>query len=251
MGGLEESVMSIPPSGSNTVYAGRRILEAMHEAVLYARTIFGVIESAMPASTRVILEFGAGDGAFVKMFHKRGVAVDCVEIDNDLRHGLLQLAPHVYSSLSEVKDGSCDFIYSVNVLEHISDLDRELGELNRKLRPPSAGPGGTVFIFVPAFRVLWTSLDDEVGHVTRFTRKSLKKALEDSGLEIQRMEYFDSLGFTAALTVRALEKMRLFRYGGSSVKFYDRYVFPVSRKLDFVCRYFVGKNIIAVARRVQ
>lgn len=243
--------MNISPSRSEGAYEGRRILEAMHEAVLYTRTIFNLIESIMPASARAVLEFGAGDGAFVKLFHKQGTRVDCVEIDDDLRRELLQLAPRVYGSIREVEDGSCDFIYSVNVLEHIADLGGELDELNRKLRPPAAGPGGTVFIFVPAFRMLWTSLDDEVGHVTRFTRKTLRKALEDSGLEIQRMEYFDSLGFAAALTVRLLEKMKLFRYGSSSVKFYDQSIFPVSRALDFICRHFVGKNLIAVARRVQ
>ncbi len=243
--------MSISPSESGRAYEGQRILEAMHEAVLYTRTIFNLVESVMPASARSVLEFGAGDGAFVKLFREQGFSIDCVEIDSDLRHGLLQLAPHVYENLREVGDGSCDFIYSVNVLEHISDLGRELDELNRKLRAPVAGLGGTVFIFVPAFRMLWTSLDDEVGHVTRFTRRSLRRALEDSGLEIQRMEYFDSLGFAAALTVRLLEKMKLFRYGSSSVKFYDRYVFPTSRVLDFVFRHFLGKNIIAVARRAR
>ena len=133
----------------------------------------------------------------------------------------------------------------------IAQLDRELAQLRRKLSAPHDGPGsgGVAFFFVPAFRLLWTSLDDEVGHVTRFTRRSLTLHLQDAGFEIMRVEYFDSVGSLAALAVRALEKVKLFKYSGGSIRFYDRSIFPVSRHMDAICRHFVGKNLFAVARR--
>ena len=71
-------------------------------------------------------------------------------------------------------------------------------------------PGALMFVFVPAFNILWTGLDDEVEHVQRFTRGSLRPALAKAGLEIVHLRYFDSLGFAAALLVRAPRKNRPF-----------------------------------------
>jgi SAM-dependent methyltransferase len=229
---------------SNAEYTGRRILEAMHEAIHYTRAVSGLIEEAWPKTAGKVLEFGAGDGAFVKQFRARGADVDCVEIDEGLRVGLRQLGGRVYGDIREVAGESYDFIYSVNVLEHIPDLESEIKELRRVLRP-----GGVLFVFVPAFRMLWTSLDTEVGHVTRFTRASLVTALEGGGFGVQRVAYFDSLGFPAALTVRLLEKFKAFSYGGGTVGFYDSYVFPLSRALDTGFQHLLGKNLVAAARK--
>jgi hypothetical protein len=65
------------------------------------------------------------------------------------------------------------------------------------------------------------------------------------------MKYFDSLGFLAALGVRLLEQANLFKYGSGSVGFYDRCLFPVSRKLDRLFKGVIGKNLVAVARRAR
>jgi SAM-dependent methyltransferase len=190
------------------------------------------------------LEFGAGDGAFAKRFQRLGEVVDCVEIDSSLRAGLEKLGMRAYRTAQDVPSASYDFIYSVNVLEHLPDLVTEIAELKRILRP-----GGVIFVFVPAFRMLWTSLDDEVGHVTRFTRGTLTSALNAGGFKISDIAYFDSLGFPAALTVRCLEKLKLFSYGGGTVGFYDRYIFPFSRALDSICHPILGKNLFAIARK--
>jgi SAM-dependent methyltransferase len=224
-------------------YTGKRILEAMHQAVRYTRAVSGLIESAWPPGAANVLEFGAGDGAFVSQFRARGANVDCVEVDRDLRTHLQTLGGKVFGDIREVADASYDFIYSINVLEHVPDLVPEVAELRRVLRP-----GGTLFVFVPAFRILWTSLDTEVGHVTRFTRGSLVGALKGGGFDVSSVCYFDSLGFPAALTVRMLEKLGMFSYAGGTVGFYDSTIFPVSRALDGVFQHLLGKNLVAVAR---
>jgi SAM-dependent methyltransferase len=225
-------------------YTGGRILEAMHEAVRYSGAVAGQIERAWPAGANSALEFGAGDGMFLRRFRAGGKNVDCVEIDQALRRGLGDAGCRIFGNIREVESGSYDFIYSVNVLEHISDLVGEIAELKRVLRP-----GGELFVFVPAFRLLWTSLDTEVGHVTRFTRSSLSAALRGGGFRVTQMSYFDSLGFPAALAVRFLERLNLFSYGGGTVGFYDRYVFPLSRTLDCALSPILGKNLVARACR--
>ncbi len=228
---------------ANDVYTGRRLLEVMHEAVRYTRSISGLIEDAWPENATNILEFGAGDGAFVRQFRAAGANVDCVEIDGKLRAGLQKIGGNVFGDIREVASQSYDFIYSINVLEHIPDLVAEVAELRRVLKP-----GGVLFVFVPAFKMIWTSLDTEVGHVTRFTRGSLTSALQQGGFKVSGLAYFDSLGFPAALTVRLLEKLGLFSYDNAKVGFYDSYIFPLSRALDAGFKHMLGKNLVAVGR---
>jgi len=226
---------------SQESYSGRRILEAMHEAVKYSDAVQAIIETAIPRGVREILEFGAGDGAFVKRFEARGLTVDSVEIDNQLRAGLG--SRKAYATLQEIPDASYEFIYTVNVLEHIPDLSTAIRGLRRVLKP-----SGTLFVFVPAFNALWTSLDDEVGHVRRFTKATLRATLAEGGFSTQRLHYFDSVGFPASLVVKALERFGLFRYSRGTVGFYDRFVFPLSKALDKCLAPVIGKSVIAVAR---
>jgi SAM-dependent methyltransferase len=226
-------------------YAGNRILEAMRSGVRYGEAIFTELCSAVPDDARTILDFGAGAGFFLEKFHVLGAAVDAVEPDEDFQAMLRPLAGTVWSDIRHIPNESFDFAYTVNVLEHIFELDDACAHLARVLKP-----NRKLFIFVPAHMILWTSLDDEVQHIRRFDRRSLRLVLEHAGFRIEHIKYFDSLGFPAALSVRILETVKLFRYGSGSVGFYDRYLFPASRQLDRLFKGAIGKNLIAIASRV-
>jgi SAM-dependent methyltransferase len=228
-------------SAAGDAYQGHRILEAMRYAPRYAQAIFERMRLLAPLNGQV-LDFGAGDGVFVEKFEAGGVAVDCVEPDTNLR--ALLRAGSVFGDISEVPIGHYDFVYSVNVLEHIASLGPTLRDVHRSMRP-----GGSFFVFVPAFNVLWTSLDDEVGHVQRFTQQTLGANLVAAGFRVEEMSYFDSLGFPAALMVRCLEPLKLFSYSGGSVSFYDRYCVRPSLTLDKISGRWFGKNLIAIARK--
>ena len=188
-------------------YAGKRILEVMRSGVRYGEAIFEELRGAVPGDASTILDFGAGAGFFLEKFHAKGVSVDAVEPDADLQFMLRPLAGTVWSDIRDVPKESFDFAYTVNVLEHITELDEACTHLSRVLKPHRR-----LFVFVPAHEILWTSLDDEVQHVCRFDRQSLRLALERAGFHIEHMKYFDSLGFPAKLGVRILEQFNLFKY---------------------------------------
>jgi SAM-dependent methyltransferase len=225
-------------------YAGHRILEAMRSAPRYADAVYRLMRSALPAGSSRILDFGAGDGMFAERMLRDGIKVDCVEPDPDNQHALTSIGLSAVADIAALGDGRYDFVYTINVLEHLHDLDRHVAELRRVL-----GADGRLFVFVPAFAILWTSLDDEVDHVRRFTRASLTRALAGAGLAIEQCRYFDSLGFPAALCVRALETVGAFQYSPQSVGFYDRAVLPLSLLADRMLSSVLGKNVVAVARK--
>jgi SAM-dependent methyltransferase len=202
-----------------------------------------MIREANPG-TGPILDFGAGDGLFAERFLRDGVHVVCVEPDAANVHAISRLGLQVFSDIGEAHDGYFDFVYTVNVLEHLHDLNGHLRQIHRAL-----AANGRLFVFVPAFNMLWTSLDDEVAHVQRFTRTSLGQALARAGFELEATRYFDSAGFPAALTVKVLERLGLFQYSSTTVGFYDRAILPISLTGDYLLSSVVGKNVIATARK--
>jgi putative flippase GtrA/SAM-dependent methyltransferase len=225
-------------------YAGHRVLDAMRSAPRYAGEVYAQVRSACRPVAGPILDFGAGDGVFAESFLRDGVAVDCVEPDAANQASLRELGLTVVADIRAVTSNRYCVAYSINVLEHLHQPDWYLAELHRVLRP-----GGTLFVFVPAFDILWTSLDDEVEHVQRFSRRTLAGVLAQAGFELESLRYFDSLGFVAALAVRLLEKFGLFRYWRGSVGLYDKAIFPLSRLCDHCLANVVGKNLIAVSRK--
>jgi SAM-dependent methyltransferase len=234
----------VADSTGELTYGGHRILEAMRSAPRYADAVYASAKAACLKREAPILEFGAGDGAFVERFLRDGMMVECVEPDPLNQAALRALGARVVGSLNEIATARYEFVYTINVLEHLAEFDHYLAELNRVLRP-----NGRLFVFVPAFKILWTSLDDEVGHFQRFTLASLTDCVKRAGFKIDASRYFDSLGFLAALAVRLLEKAALFKYSPATIGFYDRHILPLSMTCDQALSAVLGKNVIAVASK--
>ncbi|MCM5572095.1 class I SAM-dependent methyltransferase [Burkholderiaceae bacterium FT117] len=232
--------MSAVDSGGFS-YSGRDNLEAMRLAVRYNAFLVDLI-GAHAAPVDRILDFGAGLGLFAEALRARGHQVSCLEVDDELARGLADRGFRAVRSPDELADSSIDYLYSLNVLEHIDDEVAALSALMPKLRR-----GARCLIYVPAFPILYSAMDRLVGHHRRYTAGSLRAALEGAGLSVERVEYADCLGFPASLAYRML--------GGdgtlspASVVAYDRWAFPASRAIDRLTRRWFGKNVFAVARK--
>ena len=72
----------------------------------------------------------------------------------------------------------------VNVLEHIADDVGALKAFKRILVP-----GGRVIVFVPAAAGCVRSADAELGHHRRYSKRTLRAAFTDAGLELIRLRY--------------------------------------------------------------
>ena len=194
-----------------------------------------------------ILEFGAGRGAIAqRIFQKTKLQPVCIEIDPHLIEFLRSKSYLVFNSLDEI-DNKFELIYTVNVLEHILDDVRVLEEIYQKLNV-----NGIIIIFVPAFQFLMSAMDDKVGHVRRYSKKELKSKVLKSSFEIINIQYFDSLGTLAALITKLVGYRGKFNLGGSNtLKFYDRFLLPISRTLDrLILHRILGKNIVLVGRKL-
>jgi SAM-dependent methyltransferase len=228
---------------NETGYTGRDNLEVMQGAVNYNRWLCDLVGSRATPGCRM-LDFGAGSGTYAKVLAGEGFDVTCVEPDEVLRKTLAKEQLPVESTITAIAADSVDFIYTLNVLEHIKDDEGMLKELVRPLRP-----GGTLLVYVPAFQMLYSSMDTKVGHYRRYRLRALVQMMEAAGLTVTYARYCDSLGFLATLLYK-LAGSREGDLNPSAVKLYDRVAFPVSRMLDRVVGRVAGKNVVVVARKV-
>ena len=184
---IEKTVLVV----SNREYAGLRELQAVEQAMPnYNRFIVGLFLHWADQSRRGIVDFGAGIGTLSALIQTRcGITPICVEPDPTLRRILAARDLPAVADLDDVT-AAFDIVFSSNVLEHIVDDRACLARLHDKL--PA---GGGLFLFVPAFQVLWTQLDVDVGHYRRYTRRELIGKVTAAGFVIQRCRYADSLGF--------------------------------------------------------
>lgn len=224
-------------------YSGVDNLEVLADAVNYNRFLVDAVVRASHGADSAV-DFGAGEGTLSAAMREHGLTVTCVEPDPRLRERLSDQGFEVCAGLGEVIDRSLEFIYSLNVLEHIEDDKASLAELLRKLRP-----GGRLFLYVPALQVLFSSMDKKIGHYRRYDKRQLIKIAVDTGFSIERIDYADSCGVMATLLYKLLGS-RKGDISTTSIKIYDRIVFPMSRVLDRMglSRLF-GKNLMVLLRR--
>lgn len=106
-------------------YPATHDLVTMAQAVNYNRFLTDVIRREL-GDRRVVVDHGAGLGTLALLLRERGVAPVCVENEPAHMAHLREEGFRVVGSTAELPDASADFIYSLNVLEHIDDDAAEL-----------------------------------------------------------------------------------------------------------------------------
>lgn len=225
-------------------YLGEDYLLALEKAENYNAFIVAWISRFLRNEDSRIIDFGAGTGLLARLLEKRiGKRVQCLEPAENMR---LHLPADTLVSLDEAVDGSVDFIYSSNVLEHIEDDAGIVREMGRALRP-----GGRVFLYLPAFQCLFSALDRKVGHYRRYSRIMLRRLFPAEDWKVLVLCYADCLGFAGTLWFKAFGRARV-AYSLPPLLFYDRMLFPISRGLDWLTGgRIVGKNVLVCAEKRQ
>jgi ubiquinone/menaquinone biosynthesis C-methylase UbiE len=141
----------------------------------------------------------------------------------------------------ERADHSCLVCY--NVLEHIDDDVGALQSMARLVRPE-----GYLVLVCPAFQFAMSPVDVATGHVRRYTKRTMTKALKAAGLEVVQVRYANSLGLICYYTFTSLLKRQ--PSTGGTMSFYDRLVVPVVRFLERMVGDHppFGQSVVAVAR---
>lgn len=229
-------------STSSRPFEAPDLIEVMDTAVRYNQFLVDALLAWGRGAGR-LLDYGAGNGRFCGALAEQGFDLVAVEPDASLRDQIRARGVPVSRDLETLGDERFGGAYSINVLEHVEDDVGLLAALRERLVSR-----GRLFLYVPAFPVLFSANDTRVGHLRRYRRKGLLAAVEAAGFRVTRAVHVDSLGFAAGLWYRHFGDPD----GGldpAAVRLYDRAVFPLSRALDALTRGALGKNLLCEAVR--
>jgi SAM-dependent methyltransferase len=197
-----------------------------------------------------VLEVGAGLGETTRALWNDGVVQwVCLEPDARLASRLEHLElPHgqrpeiVIGDITAVPEvRRFDTIVYIDVLEHIrADVD-ELRAATSRLRV-----GGHLVVLAPAFPILFSAFDEQLGHERRYTQRTLS-AVFPPELVRTTVVYADSVGMILSLANRLLLRQAL--PNRRQILLWDRVVIPLSRRLDPLLGRAFGRSVIAVYRR--
>ncbi len=96
-------------------------------------------------------------------------------------------------------DAAFDLVTALDTLEHFQDDATALREFHRICRPD-----GTLLLTVPAFPMLWGSVDDVGHHYRRYRRRELVAKVEAAGFSVRLAHFFNSILLPPIAAVRFL-----------------------------------------------
>jgi hypothetical protein len=140
-----------------------------------------------------------------------------------------------------VPDRRYDSIVMMNVLEHIEDDAAALTTLREALNP-----GGRLVVYVPAFMLLYSDFDRDIGHFRRYRKKPLRLLMEQSGYEVVDSRYVNSVGalgwfaYSRVLGRKPSDQL--------TVSACDRIVVPVVRRVETRISPPFGLSVLVVGR---
>lgn len=223
-------------------------LNILEEAVAYHRWIF---EKIRPWLGKSILEAGCGIGNLTGLLLSHGRVIVADMNENYLR--IVEDKFRDYSNLKEVHlwdirqeppknlGVSIDTIVCSNVLEHIENDDAVLKNFYQLL--PA---GGRIIVLVPALKILYNVLDQELGHFRRYGRKELSQKLTLNGFKIRYLKFFNLFGILGWFANGTLLKRRFI--SERQVRIFNRMV-PFFIRVEKVIPTLVGQSLIAAGER--
>jgi SAM-dependent methyltransferase len=199
-----------------------------------------------------VIEIGCGIGNFTRTLLDREavIAVDiepgCIERlkqrfpDQTNLHSLTcnLIAPE-FIQLASFHPDSC---VCLNVLEHIED-DREALQRMASVLTPN----GIIVLLVPAFPSLYGPIDKHLGHHRRYTRESISKLAEATGLQVRTSHYMNAIGFFGWWTNAHILKREA--QSETQIGFFDRYIVPLESRLENLIKPPFGQSIFAVLKK--
>jgi SAM-dependent methyltransferase len=187
-----------------TVYRQMREAEDHHWWFVGRRLIIEtLIKSLELTGDARILDMGTGTGGNLEMLSRFG-SVTGVEPDESASElaSARGVATVLNGSLPDglpVFSNGFDLIVMLDVLEHIEYDEQAVTALAKLLNQ-----GGRMVITVPAFPFLWSHHDVIHHHKRRYKLATLKEVLQNSGMRVCHMTYFNMWLFPLISLVRLL-----------------------------------------------
>ena len=191
------------------------------------------------------LEVGAGKGGLIPFY--KNILKDITIIEPEKK--LFKFLKKKYSknkikvknqTIKDVKKKYDTIIY-YDVLEHIENDLNETKEAKKKLTK-----NGYLIFSVPAYQSFYSDFDKSVGHFKRYNKQDFVKLEKKTGLKIEKLAYYDSVGFLFLV----MNKLFCLKQTNLKNKIYLwNLLMPISKLIDFLTFNKFGKSLLCVFRK--
>ena len=152
---------------------------------------------------RDVVDVGCGSGATLVELRQRGARVTGVDSLSEAvqRSRVACPAANVWLASTDalpLPDAVADGMTLLDVLEHVEETPT-LAEARRVLRS-----NGWLLVTVPAGSWLWSFRDEDAGHLRRYSRARLERALLDAGFVVDRFARYQCALLPVAAASRLL-----------------------------------------------
>lgn len=164
----------------------RSIFEKVYHAVkgIALRKKLKLINSL--SNKGALLDIGAGTGDFLSVAKKDNWNVTGIEPNSKAKSIAIQKGVSFADDLSTLENNSFDVITMWHVLEHVPNLEENISELKRLVKP-----SGTIIIAVPNYKSFdakyyqefWAAFDTP-RHLWHFSKTAIKKLFAKQNLEL-------------------------------------------------------------------
>lgn len=168
----------------------RSLFEKLYHLIksIALKNKLNLINSLQPNKGK-ILDVGAGTGEFLSVAKNDGWQTIGVEPSDKAKAIAKSKGVSFVEQTSELENHSFDVISMWHVLEHVPDLDKQIKELKRLLKPT-----GTLIIAVPNFKSFdakhygkfWAAYDVPI-HFWHFSKTAIKILFEKEEMKLEKV----------------------------------------------------------------
>lgn len=226
-----------------------------HEGYYHLKAVRGpginrwMFETIKPFVGNDVLEAGCGIGNLSEMMLNKA-SLTCADVDPlfveliSRRFAHLENFTAIRHDITEPLSGKIkhapDTVICLNVLELVENDVSTLKNFFEVLLP-----GGNLILMVPQHAGLFSKLDKRFGHLRRYDRDVLIKALVDAGFEVRIVQDFNRLGFMGWFVFsKLLQEKELPK---SMMWIFNR-TLPMVKQVDYL-KFIPGVSLVAVARK--
>lgn len=240
-------------TGNDYYQFGSKALERIAEAPNFNKWMYDTLKQFMNGH---VLEIGSGIGnisEYVIADNKSITLSDIAPEYISLLEKKFSKKPQVEAIISldleninltkehSNKANLYDTIFLLNVLEHIDNHELAIQNIYFLLKP-----GGTIIILVPAYNILFSKMDQLLGHYRRYTTSSLAKLITEKKFKIDKSFYFNLLGIAGWSWNKVFNNDEI---SNNKMSLYNKLV-PLAKCLDKICINKIGLSAVVVAKKL-
>lgn len=239
----------LTPNSTNSDLASQ-IQDTLAVATNYYQWIYNQLSLDIGSN---MLEIGCGGGHFTHLLAKRTGSLLVADIELQYLESLAKTYSNRPSFSTTTIDlnqpnwgdkykSKFDTVILLNVLEHIEDDLQVLKQIHNVLRPK-----GKLLLMVPAFQIIYGSMDAADNHYRRYSKGQVLKLLASANFNTKWARYMNMPGFFAWFLNGRILKRSLLPEG--QLGFYNK-IIPIVERVESLLPLPFGQSVISVAERL-